>query len=436
METPVYNFLKKYNKKRITRFHMPGHKGKASKYDITEIKGADVLYAESGILAKSQENAAKLFGTAATIYSTEGSTLSIKAMLGVIAEKVNGKPLILAARNVHSSFVRACAVFDIDVSWLEAKRHSLTECNVTKEALENALEGLERQPDAIYITSPDYLGNIADIKALSEVAKKYSVPLLVDNAHGAYLKFLEKSRHPIDLGAAMCADSAHKTLPVLTGGAYLHIAKDYEPYIDIAKRKMRFLASTSPSYLILSSLDRCNKFLVTEKFKKTARKVQKLKKFLIDKGFYLIGNEPLKITVNAKKCGYSGETLAKILRKKKIECEFSDKDFVTLMVSPFNSALDFLRLKKAFSSTKILKEIKKEPLTFSLPERKMSIRQAVLLENETVATEYALGRVCGEVSVTCPPAVPPVISGEIIDENVLNILREYNIEKINVVKEA
>lgn len=436
METPVYNFLKKYSKKRITRFHMPGHKGKISKFDITEIKGADVLYNEGGILAESQENTAKLFGAAASLFSAEGSTLCIKAMLGIIAEKAEEKPLILAARNIHSSFVRACAVFDIDVRWIETERQTLTECNVTKEALENALKSLEKMPDAIYLTSPDYLGNIADIKALASVAKKYSVPLLVDNAHGAYLKFLKESCHPIDLGAAMCADSAHKTLPVLTGGAYLHIAKGYEDYVKIAKRKMQFLASTSPSYLILASLDKCNKFLTKNKIQKAAEKAQKLKEFLELKGLSLVGNEPLKITINAKKIGFSGDMLAEILRNKKIECEFSDKDFVTLMISPFNSQIDFLRLKRAFSSIKIKEEIKAEPLSFTIPERKMSIRDAALKKNETVLIKDALGKICSDVSVTCPPAVPPVISGEVIDENVLNILKEYKIEKINVVKEA
>ncbi len=437
METPVYSFLKSYAKKRITRLHMPGHKGRGGilRYDITEINGADVLYNESGILRKSQNNAAKLFGTAATLYSAEGSTLCIKAMLGIVSEKVQGKPLILAARNVHKAFVNACAIVDAEVEWI-GQRQSLTECKITKEVLFSALQKMEKKPDAIYITSPDYLGNIADIKALSRVAKEFSVPLLVDNAHGAYLKFLDKSRHPIDLGAAMCADSAHKTLPVLTGGAYLHISKDYPEYCRLAQRKMQFFASTSPSYLILSSLDKCNKFLCGEKIKKTAEKVQKLKQFLLLRGFTLVGDEPMKITLDALKTGYSGEELAKKLRQGKIECEFADIGLVTLMFSPFNSAFDFMRFKRVIRKINPLTQKNNILLNFSIPERKMSIRDAILTENETVSIDDALGRICGDVNVACPPAVPPVISGEVIDNNVLEILKRYNIKEINVVKEA
>lgn len=84
---------------------------------------------------------------------------------------------------------------------------------------------MKRKPAAVYITSPDYLGNLADIGGMSDVCRKYGVLLIVDNAHGAYLHFLPKPEHPLDLGAEMCCDSAHKTLPVLTGGAYLHISQ-------------------------------------------------------------------------------------------------------------------------------------------------------------------------------------------------------------------
>ena len=109
---------------------------------------------------------------------------------------------------------------------------------------------------AVYITSPDYLGGVQDIAALAEVCHARGVPLLVDNAHGAYLKFLSPSRHPLDLGADMCCDSAHKTLPVLTGGAYLHVAKGaMAAYEAEARHSLAVFGSSSPSYLILQSLD-------------------------------------------------------------------------------------------------------------------------------------------------------------------------------------
>jgi arginine/lysine/ornithine decarboxylase len=119
-----------------------------------------------------------------------------------------------------------------------------------------------RKPCAVYVTSPDYLGNQQDLAGLSAVCAARGIPLLVDNAHGAYLHFLPQPAHPLDLGATACCDSAHKTLPVLTGGAYLHIAKNApERYARDAKRAMALFGSTSPSYLILQSLDRANAYL-------------------------------------------------------------------------------------------------------------------------------------------------------------------------------
>lgn len=439
MKTPIFDFVKNYAKQNITRAHMPGHKGRRGieKYDITEVSGADVLYQESGIIADSQKNAACLFGCAATLYSSEGSTLSIKAMLGVIAEGVkNRKPFILAGRNVHKAFINACALLDIEVEWLYGDTDNLCECKITPKMLRGALEASQQKPDAVYLTSPDYLGNIADIKSLSAVCREYGIPLLVDNAHGAYLKFLEKSQHPINLGAAMCADSAHKTLPVLTGGAYLHISEDYPQYIGVARKKLPLFASTSPSYLILQSLDKSNACLCEEYFENAVKRVAELKEFLVESGFNLIGTEPLKITINCADFGYSGEQIAEILRLKKIECEYADGSLLVLMLSPENSASDYRKIKKALKGIVRKAPIKIGHLKAEKCERVMSIRDAVLAGSETVSAENAVGRICAAPTVSCPPAIPIAVSGEKITEQTVALLKEYKIEKIDVVKDA
>lgn len=152
---------------------------------------------------------------------------------------------------------------------------------------------------AVYITSPDYLGNQAKIFELANVCHKYDVLLLVDNAHGAYLKFLPTSLHPIDLGCDMCCDSAHKTLPVLTGGAYLHLSKKRLSFLDSdVKEAFRLFGSTSPSYLILQSLDLANVYLeqLTNKLTDFIPIIDTMKQKLIENGYQLIGNEPLKLT--------------------------------------------------------------------------------------------------------------------------------------------
>ena len=181
---------------------------------------------------RSEANATRLFGTAHTYYSTEGSSQCIRAMLCLAmqgAPRTGKRPVLLAARNAHKALLYAAALLDFDIRWLwpaPEDTGALCSCPVTVQALSTALEelaGQGRTPFGVYLTSPDYLGGMQDIAALSAVCDAHGVPLLVDNAHGAYLRFLPGgSRHPIDLGAAACCDSGHKTLPVLTGGAYLH----------------------------------------------------------------------------------------------------------------------------------------------------------------------------------------------------------------------
>lgn len=166
-------------------------------------------------------------------------------------------------RNVHRAFVYAAALLDFEIVWLWPERStSLCGCPVSPDTLERTLAEMPAPPAAVYLTSPDYLGGMADISALAEVCRKHGTLLAVDNAHGAYLRFLEPSCHPLDFGADLCCDSAHKTLPVLTGGAYLHISRAASASLrESAKTAMAMFGSTSPSYLTLASLDLCNRYL-------------------------------------------------------------------------------------------------------------------------------------------------------------------------------
>ena len=330
MNTPIINFVKSYADSDLSRLHMPGHKGQSflgiEKYDITEINGADVLYSADGIIKQSEQNAASLFSCAATFYSTEGSSLCIKAMLSLVCKGKKERPLILAARNVHKAFIYAGALLDFDVEWMytEGNEH-LCSCVLTADEVREYIEKSKKTPDALYITSPDYLGRMWDIKAISELCNEYGIPLLVDNAHGAYLAFLNESLHPINLGATMCCDSAHKTLPVLTGGAYLHISEKGKGFIPFAEDCLALHASTSPSYIILQSLDLCNAYLnngYREKLFDTCTTVSAIKMILSNAGFTSVSEEPLKLTVSPLRCGYTGYELADYLYENKICCEF------------------------------------------------------------------------------------------------------------------
>ena len=443
MNTPIRDFLQAYAERNATRLHMPGHKGVGDGgevYDLTEIDGADSLYSASGIIKESEANAGELFG-ADTFYSTEGSSHSIRAMLYLTllyAKSLGESPKILAGRNAHKTFVGAAALLDVDVEWLVPKDSTYLSCHVTRESIEEYLNEAKTLPTAVYLTCPDYLGNLADVRGVAEVCHRYGVLLLVDNAHGAYLKFLPESLHPIDLGADMCSDSAHKTLPVLTGGAYLHISKNAPSLLyENAKNALALFGSTSPSYLILSSLDSANEYLsdgYRERLSAFIGKLGAMKSELLSHGYTLSGDEPMKLTISTKPYGYLGHEIAEYLYERELIPEFYDPDFVVLMLTPEISDGDLERLKDALASLPRRAPITDMPPKISLPRRALSPREAITSCCETVPIGQSLGRVLASITVGCPPAVPIIVSGEVIDEAAIKCFTYYGITECSVVK--
>ncbi len=445
MNTPIVDFVKKYADSKALRLHMPGHKGESvlgcEKYDITEINGADVLYAASGIIDESQKNAAKLFDTKATFYSAEGSSLCIRAMLYLIksyALQNGSKPLIAAGRNAHKTFLTACALLNLDVDWLMPDdAQSVISCTVTADYLENYLQATSKKPAAIYITSPDYLGNMVDISAISGVCKKHGVLLVVDNAHGAYLKFLPNDMHPITQGADMCCDSAHKTLPVLTGGAYLHIRKETPSFFaDNAQNALSIFASTSPSYLILQSLDAANKYIdevYREKLSTFIKEIDNLKLGLSQKGYCLCGDEPLKITIQTKPYGYTGYELDDLLSDKNIVCEFCDLDYIVFMPS-VETGEKIYELETALLEIAKKETIEQVPPTPMLKAGRMCLNEVLYAPKIKQPVESCIGKISASFDVICPPAIPIVLPGEEIDIESVRSLKYYGIEEWTVIK--
>lgn len=444
MTTPIVDFVKKYAEGGGVRVHMPAHKGAGvlgfEAYDLTEIRGADSLYEASGIIAESEKNAGELFG-AHTFFSTEGSSLCIRAAVLLCvryAASQGKKPLIFAGRNAHKTFLSAVALTGADVRWLNgADAESYLCCRLSASDVAAALDSAAELPVAVYITSPDYAGFVSDVSGIAKECHERGVLLVVDNAHGAYLKFVGERLHPIDLGADLCCDSAHKTLPCITGAAYLHVSKNAPALLaDGAKDALAAFGSTSPSYLILQSLDAANAYLHERgrgDYSACAERVKRLKERLLAHGYSLLGDEPLKLTVDAADYGLRGDELLIRLEEKNIFCEFADRRLCVMMLSPKNSEDDFARLEAALLSIEKKPSLSWEEPPLARAVAATSVREALLSPSIALPVDECEGKILASPSVACPPAVPILVCGEVIDKSAIELFRFYGVTDCRVI---
>ena len=235
----------------------------------------------------------------------------------------------------------------------------------------------------------------------------------------------------------MCCDSAHKTLPVLTGGAYLHISSHAPAlFFSQAERAMALFASTSPSYLILGSLDRANRYMAGEfsgELQAFVPRVAALKKKLADTGYAILGDEPIKITLAPKSYGYRGTELAACLMEQGIVCEFSDPDYLVMMFTPEIGEEGYAVVETALRRLEKRAAIWEKPPLLPVPHRAMSLREALLSPSVELGLSQCEGKILADANVACPPAVPILVSGEVIDSAAIACLSYYGISHCRVV---
>lgn len=428
----------------MSSFHTPGHKCNFSvlnrllSLDFTELPMTDSLYEASGIIKKAEDSLSALFKNQKSIFSSGGNTLCIQTMLRLVAPN-GGK--ILCDRVVHRSAVSAMAMLGIEPIWIKRrfnKENRLYDMLNIKE-IKNKLKS-EADIKACYVTNPSYHGILQDIKAISEECKKYGVPVIVDNAHGSHLMFVGKNLHPLKQGADLAADSAHKTLPILTGGAWLHI--NNEKFLKDAKSAMALFGSTSPSYPIMASMDICVDWLKNRgktEFLKLKEKTANIKKLAKEKGFYVLDEkcDPVRISLGVWNFGITGYEFGNYLRKFKVEPELCDEDYVVLIPTPFNSKKDWQRLKRALNNVNKFYKKNEKPLSypeFKLPVAAGSIRESIMGEKEVVDVKNSEGKIAAEIVCPCPPGVPVIMPGERIGDFEVEALKKYGISELAVLK--
>ena len=440
---PLYEGLLEHNRKNRISFHTPGHKDgrffhdcDLLKMDVTELPDTDALYEASGIILQAEQAAAALFGAARTLFSAGGCTLCIQAMLRLLCPK-GGR--VLFGRNLHRSAVHAMALLGIDPVWGLPRPDAGTGLP-GRIAAEEIKHAVEENPDlqGVYLTTPDYYGCLTDLRELGGYLKGKGIPLVLDCAHGSHLPFIDKYYYlEIREAAAMVACSAHKTLPVLTGGAYLHIFD--EAYVSGAKQAMALFGSTSPAYPVMASLDRARAWLEWEEtrplWSALEERVRTIKNGLLEKGFDLpVGRtDPVRLTFSGEKLGYTGKELAEHLRAQGIEPEFSDGGWVVLIPTLMNREGDFLRLEQALGAIYPKTPLKLPDYRPFLPKKVLSPREALLSEQVRVPLEEAAGRIAADSHCPCPPGVPVVMPGERLEEKSIEILRQSGILTVNVI---
>lgn len=444
IDIPLYRALIQHRKTEQASLHMPGHKGKADclaplagilGFDVTELPSTGSLFDAEGPTLLAEEAATKAFKTAGTFFSAGGCTLCIQAMLRLIAPS-GGK--IIMDRVVHRSAANAMALLNLTPIWVWPRQDAGPGLAGRIHA-QDVADALQKNPDAraVYLTSPDYYGVMSDLHAICAQATKYQVPVIVDSAHGAHLFFLDRGLHPLSQGAAMCADSAHKTLPVLTGGAFLQIGD--ARYLPDVRDAMALFGSTSPSFPILLSLDLCRAWLEEQgeaALAETAAQAALLNAYARTRGFLAPEGQcdPLHLVWNTAHAGISGKQAAFHLREAGIEAEYADDAFLILLLSPFNTQEDFSRLRHAVKTMPTGTPFAPSCLLPAPPPIAMTPRDALLSSRERIPLWQAAGRIAAQVACPCPPAIPTVMPGESITEECATMLAQSGILEIQVVK--
>lgn len=460
--TSIHDFITAHLEKDAVSFHMPGHKGshlyrrfgyheflnRIMDYDITEIPGADNLFQTEGVIKGVQDHYARLYHCKKSyllINGTSGGNIA-----AVLASVSRGKQLIMA-RNCHKSVFNALTLGGIRP--LYAYPEMIEEFGISGTVSPVEIERLINENsdvEAILITSPNYYGVCSDIKAIAEIAHQYGKVLIVDEAHGAHLHFCDVlPPSAIQSGADLVINSTHKTLLSFTQSATLHYNTDLvDQYI--LEDKLQCIQSTSPSYILMTSLDISAQILEKHRHELMEEWVQNLNVFYdrISKipGVQTMGKmeglDWTKINLNMSELGITGSQLEKILIEDyNIYIELFTGDLVMAMTGIGNTKNDYDRFANALED--ISRKTSASSLTLNKVEREavplIPPKQAVMFEIPAVKKRVKLaeseGMICGSSIIPYPPGIPLICPGERIEADAIayiHAMREMGEKVIGV----
>ncbi len=456
--TPLFDAMVNLAESRKVSFHTPGHKsgkGIATRFrkfvgprvfsiDLTTLDEVDSLQNPTGVIKEAQELAAKAAGADRSYFLVNGTTVGNHAM---VASATGPGDKVLIARNCHRSVLTGLIMSGASPVFFQPSfdRDLKLTLNVTFDTVKAAIDA---NPGArsLLLTSPNYYGLCADIEKIIPYAHEKGLAVFVDEAHGPHLKFNSKlPKCALEAGADMCVQSTHKIVGGMTQASMLH-ANAGRVNIDDVTNTLKLLQTTSPSYILMASLDLARMQMATEG-KKLLNRTIKLAEEARAKinsiaGITCFGKDrakasgmadmdTTKLTITVSDLGLSGYHVSQVLNNRfDIQVEMADPFHILVIVSIGDRQDDLDRLVAA------LRQISAEtglqgallPLDKVHPPSLMNTfimtpRDAFYSDTELVGIDRAVGRVSAEIVTVYPPGIPLLVPGEEISKEAIDYLR-------------
>jgi arginine/lysine/ornithine decarboxylase len=423
---PIGDMLHKYQSDETIRMHVPSHKGRLTidaKGDITETSLSDNLHMPQGVIKESQQLYAQSVGANRTFFLVNGATVGVMAML------LPFKRVILS-RQCHKSAINAAYIGGIELEFI------WHEGVISVDDVKEAMKRLAHAP--VLITYPDYYGRCCDIQGIAKAVHAEGRLLLIDQSHGAHFAF--DKRLPASAGqyADIWVDSLHKTGLALTQAACLHTAKCAAHYIPSIERSLSCLQSSSPSYLLMASIEKSmhmlsDKSLWDEGFKRLAAFKQKLHGIT---GIELVNtDDPFRIVLDVSQ-RTTGIQAKKYIAQHNMQLELADLKNIVLVASMMDSEDDFNRAYCIIRDIPCSDVHKQVPSLPPRPCRRMGIRDAMIRPFRHEMLVNCIGKVSGGAMGIYPPGNCVIIPGEVFGKDTVDYLIDMQAQGLDIFGES